>query len=599
MQEKLVRINSILANTYDNHIVLDEKQILRKKRDFQDDIACPNQTKTNLDKYLVDMDSDVDWTSDNLNGLAALILSDTPPERYAEKTSLEYFVLLATLLGEENKIKTLIESTSVLNNDHSFLNIIYGAINSGNIALLRDLKARRDFTEINDFREQCDIFISMISNANALDILNFFLESYPQEIKEAITLDHILYASSHSDTQITDALKFPEFISNALTKAIQQADLDTLKRLSNNYPEEFTSNITIEHFTMAIEANSIEIYQHLLGEAAPEVVTALRGPFIQHAPKAIEKGNLDILKLLIDNFECQQGSVNAEFFIKLAHENQQWDILNYLINKYPDATKELDSFFKPILESLTAHIDELTINPEPTKNIELITLVKDLIKDNKISSAQLFVLAREAALFLKEETTDQYFSTFFIQWSYQNSQWPLLNSLVNQYPNLDNSFEMRLVSAMGQLNQLKIDNEQINEKKMELIAYVKLLENDEKISKEELVTVVNATYSLLKKDGFIIAEEYKALAKNIEGHSNPLMRAIGVAMMVIAALAMVAGTIIAATGIGIIPGSTVIAAGGAFALAGVGLFSGSGERGLAKKVTELSEILDNNTINYL
>ncbi|MCA0404390.1 MAG: ankyrin repeat domain-containing protein, partial [Proteobacteria bacterium] len=409
--------------------------------------------------------------------------------------------------------------------------------------------------------------------------------------------DHVLYALSHSDTKIADALKFPEFISDALPKAIQQADLATLKRLSNRYPEEFKSTISIEHFTMAIEANSIEIYQYLLEEAAPEVVIALRGPFILHAPKAIEKGNLDILKLLIDNFECQQGSVNAEFFIKLAHENQQWDILNYLINKYPDATKELDSFFKPILESLTAHIDELTINPEPTKNIELITLVKDLIKDNKISSAQLFVLARETALFLKEETTDQYFSTFFIQWSYQNSQWPLLNSLVNQYPNLDSSFEMRLVSAMGQLNQLKIDNEQINEKKMELIAYVKLLENDEKISKAQLVTIVNATHSLLKKDGFITAEEYKALAKNIEGHSNPLMRAIGVAMMVIGALAMVAGTIIAATGIGIIPGSTVAAAGGAITLTGIGLFSGSRESGLAKKVTELSEITDNNTVS--
>lgn len=595
MQEKLARINSILANIYDSYIILDEKKILTKKKAFQDDIDFPNQTQTNLDKYLVDMDP-IYWIADDLNGLAALILSDTSPELYAEKTSLEFFVLLATLLDEENKIKTLIESKSVLNNDHSFLEIIYGAINSGNIELLRDLKAQRDFTEIKDFREQLNIFISMISCANALDILNFFLESYPQ-IKEAITLDHVLYALSHSDTKIADALKFPEFISDALPKAIQQADLATLKRLSNRYPEEFKSTISIEHFTMAIEANSIEIYQYLLEEAAPEVVIALRGPFILHAPKAIEKGNLDILKLLIDNFECQQGSVNAEFFIKLAHENQQWDILNYLINKYPDATKELDSFFKPILESLTAHIDELTINPEPTKNIELITLVKDLIKDNKISSAQLFVLARETALFLKEETTDQYFSTFFIQWSYQNSQWPLLNSLVNQYPNLDSSFEMRLVSAMGQLNQLKIDNEQINEKKMELIAYVKLLENDEKISKAQLVTIVNATHSLLKKDGFITAEEYKALAKNIEGHSNPLMRAIGVAMMVIGALAMVAGTIIAATGIGIIPGSTVAAAGGAITLTGIGLFSGSRESGLAKKVTELSEITDNNTVS--
>ncbi|MCA0403517.1 MAG: hypothetical protein LCH30_06920, partial [Proteobacteria bacterium] len=188
MQEKLARINSILANIYDSYIILDEKKILTKKKAFQDDIDFPNQTQTNLDKYLVDMDP-IYWIADDLNGLAALILSDTSPELYAEKTSLEFFVLLATLLDEENKIKTLIESKSVLNNDHSFLEIIYGAINSGNIELLRDLKAQRDFTEIKDFREQLNIFISMISCANALDILNFFLESYPQ-IKEAITLDH-------------------------------------------------------------------------------------------------------------------------------------------------------------------------------------------------------------------------------------------------------------------------------------------------------------------------------------------------------------------------------------------------------------------------
>lgn len=313
--------------------------------------------------------------------------------------------------------------------------------------------------------------------------------------------------------------------------------------------------------------------------------------------------NENEIKKLIDDFNMDSTNKLQEFETLSPLEDSSPPVVNTyiaLVLSKVSPKEKIKYLQNPVLLDITIILNAKEIIEEYLKSPDNLNPELHLTLNSAIKVGNLEIFKLLLAKKIAQPNT--YFHDLF-NYAIEQRQISILNFLSKLHPVLyttEKQFEENhsLIEILTQLerhiNSQLVDKNQ-QDKANDVLNRIKALNNEGKTSKIELYITAKATYDYLKGD--ITSQQYQKLAQEIEGHSSLKMRLLGIAMMALGVLAIVAGVAVAVTTpILTIPAtiacSSLITIGTGALAAGVGLFSGSFQRGLADTVDKLHHAVE-------
>lgn len=128
---------------------------------------------------------------------------------------------------------------------------------------------------------------------------------------------------------------------------------------------------------------------------------------------------------------------------------------------------------------------------------------------------------------------------------------------------------------------------ELRAKVLELIKHVEKLKASNKAPEAELTSALQSTHKLLTNG--MALDAYQGEASKMQGKPSKGLQILGGLMVAIGFLALAAGVVMSATGVGLVHGAGAALAGAALVGAGVGFFAkGSQKTGVSKRMSEVA-----------
>ncbi|MCA0404389.1 MAG: hypothetical protein LCH30_11485 [Proteobacteria bacterium] len=454
------------------------------------------------------------------------------------------------------------------NKDKNLDFVLWLAINLDNIEILKRIDIFELKTLLNTNMKSV-LFDIMLTGKSS--ILDYLVAIAGEKIQSTLSCQEVEEAIFHSNLPILDYLvkhysNITEDVNIKLESTLNN-NIESLKSYSNNKVEKLTQCITTLQSEGKLSNIQIQAIINAIGYFLKDEITA--DDFYEIA-QYVEKhlnptlGILmmtlitdTLLKILKDNNNTQ--NTNLAYLVRISNLLDDVSILEQ-INPY----------------SLKKYISE---------NIEFV--LRDTLKQGHIAIFQVIEK-------LVPEKTKTMLEKVVAETAHPSYQWPLLNYLRKQYPDIfkkhDNEFREALNSKLLELkNYIVESSNELNNKKNELVERIERLNKTGGAPKANLLIIIDATYSLLSNSPEITPQKYEELAKEVGDNSSYLMRTIGIIMMAIGTLTMLTGLVLASTGIGLPVAAGMNVVGFSLGLIGCGFFTESKKRDLSKNMIGLGE----------